>query len=231
MSSRRKIGEWIHKDSAFTSNGSISAATKPNIRGENSRQERFRPLPVQFPRDVSISPVHASSPSSTTPSVGYSTLCRARGSIHDPAIFRIEQHSVTMLRNELLRLELREGELSFNLAKQVEKLCVLFKCTWILFHVRIIVLMGYCEYFFRVKNNKRNKKKKALEHWTREGRNEGRRNVITRRNDDNMEDKRLLELTKPVVVYYRPMAGCHCAPCKTLKLDPRFSPKLSASVD
>lgn len=65
----------------------------------------------------------------------------------------------------------------------------------------------------------------------REGRNEGRRNVITRRNDDNMEDKRLLELTKPVVVYYRPMAGCHCAPCKTLKLDPRFSPKLSASVD
>lgn len=65
----------------------------------------------------------------------------------------------------------------------------------------------------------------------REGRNEGRRNVITRRNDDNMEDKRLLELTKPVVVYYRPMAGCHCASCKTLKLDPRFSPKLSASVD
>ena len=39
----------------------------------------------------------------------------------------------------------------------------------------------------------------------------GRESVITRRNDDNMEDKRLLELTKAPVVYYRPPSDGHCA--------------------
>lgn len=126
VSSRRKIGEWIHKDSAFTSNGShfrgheteytrgklATGKVSPVTRSISARRFNF-----SRPRLLSL--VH-------NPLCGLFTLCRARGSIHDPAIFRIEQHSVTMLRNELLRLELREGELSFNLAKQVEKLCVFF---------------------------------------------------------------------------------------------------------
>lgn len=100
VSSRRKIVEWIHKDSAFTSNGShfrgheteytrgklATGKVSPATRSISARRFNF-----SRPRQLSSRP-------QPPLSMGYSTLChRARGSIHDSAIFRIEQHSVTML--------------------------------------------------------------------------------------------------------------------------------------
>lgn len=69
---------------AFTSNVSHFRGHETEYtRGKLARQERFRPLPVQFPRDVSISPVHANP-------LPYG-LFNPPGSIHDSAIFRIEE--------------------------------------------------------------------------------------------------------------------------------------------